>query len=185
MDCACHREERPAILANFFLDQERLQNRTHKRINHMHKIIFALVIAVVAAGPAFASDKKDVMATVNQFMESFNKGDMKMMVAACADQVSIIDEFAPHEWHGKGAAAKWATDYEADAKKNGITDGVVTLSKPRHVDITGDHAYVVGAADYGYKEKGKPAKETGSILTVALHKGANGWRITAWSWAKN
>jgi hypothetical protein len=25
-------------------------------------------------------------------------------------------------------------------------------------------------------------KENGSILTVALQKGAAGWRITAWAW---
>lgn len=28
--------------------------------------------------------------------------------------------------------------YEADAKKNKITDAIVTLSKPRHIDVTGD-----------------------------------------------
>jgi hypothetical protein len=27
-------------------------------------------------------------------------------------------------------------------------------------------------------------KETGSMFTLVLHKGAPGWRITAWSWAK-
>jgi hypothetical protein len=28
-------------------------------------------------------------------------------------------------------------------------------------------------------------KETAALLTVALLKGAAGWRISAWSWAKN
>lgn len=151
----------------------------------MKKIIIALAIAFVAASPAIASEKSDVMATMKQFIEAFNKGDMKAMTATCAEQMSIIDEFAPHEWHGKGAAAKWASDYEADAKKTEVTDGVVTLGKPRHVDVSGDHAYVVAAADYSYKVKGKITKESGSIMTVAMHKSAKGWRITGWSWAKN
>ena len=138
-----------------------------------------------ALGPAFASDQSDVMVSVHQFVDAFNKGDTETLAAACADQTSIIDEFPPHEWHGVGACSKWASDYDADAKKNGITDGIVTLSKPQHLDITADRAYVVGAANYSYKKNGKPVSETGSILTLALQKDSAGWRITGWAWAKN
>jgi len=126
-----------------------------------------------------------VMSTVKQFVDSFNKGDAKAAVAACADQTIIIDEFPPHEWHGAGACSTWMNDYDTDAKKNAITDGVVTLGKPKHVDVSGDHAYVVIPADYAYKKGGKPAKETNSILTVVLQKGGAGWRITGWSWSKS
>jgi hypothetical protein len=117
-------------------------------------------------------------------VDGFNKGDTKTAVAACADQTSIIDEFPPHEWHGVGACSNWANDYDADTRKNGITDGSVTLGRPRHIDITGDRAYVVVPANYAYKMKGKLVKEIGSTLTVALQKGEAGWRITAWSWTK-
>lgn len=150
----------------------------------MQRIVAAIAVAVFAAGPAFASEKTDVMVPVRQFVDGFNKGDTKTALAACADQTSIIDEFPPHEWHGAGACAKWANDFDADAKKNGITDGVVTLGTPRHVDITGDRAYVVVPTNYTFKKKGKPARETGSILTIALQKEATGWRISGWSWAK-
>ena len=114
-----------------------------------------------------------------------HKGDTKAAAAACADQTSILDEFPPHEWHGSGACAKWMSDYDADAKKNGITDGVVTLSTPSHVDISADRAYVVVPANYAFKQKGKPVNEVGSIITLALQKSAAGWRITGWSWAKH
>ena len=151
----------------------------------MRRILIALALAVLAQGATVAQDKTAVMAPVHQFVDAFNKGDTKTAVAACADQTSIIDEFPPHEWHGSGACAKWANDFDADAKKKGITDEVVTLGSPRHIDITGDRAYVVVPADYAYKQKGKSVKETGSILTVALQKSAAGWRMTGWSWAKN
>lgn len=150
----------------------------------MQKIATALVVAVFSTGPALAADKDDVMVPVRQFVDGFNKGDAKTALAACAEQTSIIDEIPPHEWHGAGACSAWANDFDADAKKNGITDGVVTLGKPRHVDVSGDHAYVVVPANYSFKQKGKPAKETGSTLTIALQKGANGWRMTAWTWTK-
>ena len=108
---------------------------------------------------------------------------MKTALAACADQGSIIDDIPPHEWHGAGACSKWANDFDAFAKKDELTDGIVTLSKPRRIDITADRAYVVVSATMTYKEKGKPMKETGSIWTVALQKGESGWRITGWAWA--
>jgi len=153
----------------------------------MRRIFVALAVAAVAvlpAAPAAASEKTDVMVPLHQFIDGFNKGDLKTALAQCAEQTSIIDEFPPHEWHGSGACSTWVNDFDADAKKNGITDGMVTLGKPRHVDITADKAYVVVPANYTYKQKGKPMKEMGSTLTVALQKAAAGWRITRWAWTK-
>lgn len=151
----------------------------------MYKILIALAVAVLAAGPTAADEKTDVMVPVHKFVDAFNKGDTKTAAAACADQTSIIDEFPPHEWHGAGACSKWMNDYDADAKKNGITDGIVTLSKPRHIDITANHAYVVVPANYIFKKKGELVKEIGSMLTVALQEGEAGWLITGWAWTKN
>src|SRR5450432_1794600 len=151
----------------------------------MYKMIILLAIALAATTPAFASEETNVMVTVNQFIDGFNKGDLKAAAAACADQISIIDEFSPHEWHGAGAFAKWVNDFDADAKQSETTDGLVTLLKPRHIDVTGDHAYVVIPANYAFKKQGKPAMETGSIITIALQTSPAGWRITAWAWAKN
>lgn len=150
----------------------------------MKTLFTAFALAILAVKPTNAADKTDVMVPVHQFVDSFNKGDTKTAAAACADQTSIIDEFPPHEWHGPGACSRWMADFDADAKKNEITDGVVTLSNPRHIDITADRAYVVVPANYTFKQKGKLVKEVGSMLTLALQKGAGGWRITAWSWAK-
>jgi hypothetical protein len=104
--------------------------------------------------------------------------------AACADQTSILDEFPPHEWHGAGACARWLNDFDADAKKNGITNGVVKLRKASHVDINSDYAYVVVPANYTFEQKGKAVSEVGSIITLSLQKSPTGWRITGWAWAK-
>lgn len=145
-------------------------------------LFVALAVAVLVAGPAAATEKTDVMATVLQFVEGFNKGDAKTILAACADQTSIVDEFPPHEWHGAGACSNWANDFDAYIKRNGITDGIITLDNPRHVDVTADRAYVVVPASFSFKQNGKLAKEPGALLTFALQKGATGWRITGWTW---
>jgi hypothetical protein len=149
----------------------------------MHKILAALVLAALVAGPAAGSEKADVMAVLHQFVDAFNKGDIKSVQATCADMTSIIDDLPPHEWHGAGACGKWWSDFDAFGKANEITAGVVILGKPRHLDITAEHAYVVVPAIYTFTMKGKPMKQSGSIITVALHKGASGWRMGAWAWS--
>lgn len=146
-------------------------------------LFFAGQIPASAQSPASPSDA--VMKTVNQFLEGFNKGDTKTMLASGTDQMSIIDEFPPYEWHGAGAFAKWVSDYDVDAKKNGITDGFVTLGKPTHLDVSGDHAYVVIPADYKFSKNGKPNGEIGSVITITLRNASDGWRITGWAWAKH
>jgi hypothetical protein len=149
----------------------------------MHGFLLALTIAIApAASPA--TDQADVLATVHRFVDGFNKGDMKAASAACADQTNIIDEFAPFQWQGAGACAVWARDYDTDATKNHITDGIVTLGKARHVDISGNSAYVVMNTDYAFKRNGKREKETGSVITCTLQKGTAGWHITGWTWSK-
>lgn len=150
----------------------------------MHKILIAFTLSMLTAASCAGSEASDVMMPIQQFADGFNKGDPKAAFAVCLDDIGIIDEVPPHEWHGAGASSKWLADFDADAKKNGITDTVVALHKPRHVDVTQDRAYVVVPADYTYKQNGKPMKEKNSILTIALQKTGAGWRIAAWTWAK-
>ncbi len=150
----------------------------------MKKLLVAFAWSALTVSSPARAQQADVMAAVNRFVEGYNTGDAKLLAAACAEQTSIIDEFPPHEWHGTGACLTWMKDYDIDAKKNGFTDGVVTLGKPTHVDVTADRAYVVIPSNYAFKQKGAPMKEVGSAFTFALQKGATGWRIVGWSWAK-
>ena len=151
----------------------------------MHKFLLTIGAASLLAAASPASDPSDAMATVTRFVAAFNKGDSAAAVAECAAQTSIIDEFAPYEWHGDGACGAWLSAWGADAQQKGITNAIVTLGKPSHIDVTGDRAYIVSPANYVWKQKGKPMKETGSILAISLQKGASGWKMTGWSWAKH
>jgi ketosteroid isomerase-like protein len=147
----------------------------------MNRIAIGLLFAALAAGPAIAAEKDDVMLPIRQFVDGFNKGDVKSAVAACAEQTSIIDEFPPHEWHGAGACQTWAHDFDADAKKNGITEPMVTISKATRVERSGDQAYIVVPAVYTFKLKGAAMREAAQ-MTVVLRKGPTGWLIHAWTW---
>lgn len=150
----------------------------------MQKVTIAVVLVMVAAGLAVAAEnpvQAAAMKTVNQLVDGFNKADSKATLATCAHQTSIIDEFPPHAWQ---ACSAWLKDYSVWAKKNGVTDGTVNLGDPKHVDITGDLAYVVVPATFTAKFNGKPMKEEGSMLTLVLQKSTAGWRIIAWTWTK-
>jgi ketosteroid isomerase-like protein len=152
----------------------------------MRASILALVFAVAfATTPAVASDSADAVATAHQFIDGVNKNDIKTAFAACASPASVIDEFPPHFWSGANACADWANDFDADAKKNGITDTVVTLGKPWRADVSGDRAYLVFPGQYAYKQHGKKMLERHSVWTVALKKRADGWRIVSWTWSRH
>jgi hypothetical protein len=150
----------------------------------MKKLWLALAACSLGISAPAAAQQSEVMAVITRAVDAFNKGDTKTFASTCAGETSIIDEFPPHEWHGTGACEKWMSDYDTNAKQNGITDGIVTLGKPSHVDVTGDRAYVVIPSTYTWKEKSIAKREDGSAFTFALHKEAAGWRFTGWSWAK-
>lgn len=150
----------------------------------MQQLLAALALALFAMAPSHASPESEAMATVTKFADAFNAGDAKTMVAMCAEETVIIDEFAPYEWHGTGGCAKWGQAYDANAAQNKITGGKVTLAKPLHVDVSGDHAYIVCPVSYEFVQDGKPVAEHESIITVALRRDAGAWRINGWAWAK-
>ena len=151
----------------------------------MHKIIAALFAIALMAGSASASENPNVIRTVWHFVNSFNKGDMKAALGDCSAQSSIIDQIPPYLWQGATGCSDWSNDFDAYTKKKGMTDLKVTLFGPTHIDVTGDRAYVVVPANFTFKQNGKQFTERRSILTVALQKVADSWRITGWAWAKH
>ena len=161
----------------------------------MQKFLSALHAAALAAtsfgcasthaAEVKTPEQKAVMTVVNVFVVSFNAGDTAKALEMCTDEMSIIDEFPPHEWHGAGALKKWLADFDSNARQEGISDSIVTCKAPRHLDVKGDYAYVVVPSDYTWKQKGQPMMESDSLFTFALHKEKAGWKITGWSWSNN
>ena len=134
---------------------------------------------------AAASPRDDAVATVRAFINAFNGTDPNKVYALCANPVAIVDEFPPHAWQGPRACQQWLADYNADAKKNGISDGFVTMGSAWDADVSGDRAYVVAPTTYAYKQHGKQVKELHSVFTVALMKSGGKWLVTGWAWSKH
>ena len=69
-----------------------------------------VALAALTVLPTAAEAQADVLKAEQEFVDTFNKGDTKSVLAACTDEMSIIDEFPPYEWHGAGywrTAAVW------------------------------------------------------------------------------
>jgi ketosteroid isomerase-like protein len=149
-----------------------------------HVFLFVAVVWILACAPAAGqAPNAEVMAPIQKFIDSFNKGDTAGAAATHAAEadLTITDEVPPYLWRGAKAFHSWAADLDSDAKKNGITDQMVTISAATRVETMGDQAYVVVPAVYSFKQKGVAMREAGQ-MTVVLKKGAAGWLIHGWTW---
>jgi len=141
-----------------------------------------LIACALFATAVVAAEKSEPSATVHQFIDAFNKGDIKAAEATHAADVAIVDEVAPYQWQGHGAFEAWLDALTKHDTANGVTDGNVKLGNAIREEVTGDHAYVVMASEYAFKQKGVPMKEP-SQMTFALRNERDGWRIVAWTFA--
>jgi ketosteroid isomerase-like protein len=146
-------------------------------------LIFAVVAIVMSVFlPALASDKDDVVAVVQKWADGFNSNDIEASRAVCAPDAVVLDDFPPHVWQGTDACGQWLKGYRAYAVKASVTDGKIAIGVPTHLDVESSFAYLVVPVTLSYNKGSEPIKENG-VITMALHKGDAGWRITGWAWA--
>lgn len=129
-------------------------------------------------------DTKTPLATVQHYVNAFNEGNATKMAACFAPVGQILDGLSPHVWQGPTAALDWYRDVLAEGKAHGASNYVVGLGSPLHNNETGDAAYVVIPATMSFDLKGVRVNQKDAVFTIALRKIENGWRITAWAWAK-
>ena len=142
----------------------------------------ALCIGPLVVGMARAAAPDDITATLNQFVAAFDKGDIKAAEATHdGANLTITDEVAPYVWKGPHAFGDWVHDLMASDARAGIAGEAVAISAPSRIEISGDDAYAVVPVVYSFKDHGAPMHEPAQ-MTLALHKGAAGWKITAWTW---
>jgi hypothetical protein len=140
----------------------------------------AVLAGLSTASGAIAANAQ-LEAPIHQFIDSFNKGDLKGAAAAHLPSVSIIDEVPPHVWTGPKAFATWAADLTQNDKAAGITNEAVMLGTVVREVVSGQTAYVVIGATYSFKQKGAAMREPAQ-MTFAMKKVGKDWKIAGWSW---
>ena len=81
------------------------------------------------------------MTVLHQYIDAFNKGDIKAMAACFTVPGSILDGLPPHVWSGDSACENWYRDVPVAAEHEGATEYTVTIGPPSHASVTGDSAY--------------------------------------------
>lgn len=145
-------------------------------------IVCGLAMTAVLSTIAVAADEPAPIATVQRFLEAFNKGDLKAAEATHASEVAIVDEIPPYFWKGREAFKGWLADLTEDGIAHEITDGQMKLGNTIREETKGDAAYVVVATEYSFKEKGTPMRSPAQ-MTFALNKDRGLWRIVGWTYA--
>jgi hypothetical protein len=148
------------------------------------RLTLAIVLCAFLVAPAGAqAPDPQLMAPIQKFIDSFNKGDIAGASAthAAGAEVTIIDEVPPFVWRGAKALPDWSTALDSASKEAGITDQMVAIKAPTRTESTVDSAYVIVPAVYTYKEKGV-AMRAAAQMTFVLKKGDAGWLIHAWTW---
>jgi len=146
------------------------------------KFIISMTAAslLVFASAAHADDAA-VEATIRQFGEAFNKGDVNAAKALHVTAPTIVDEVGPHYWAGPNAFDSWLSDLGKSEAAEGKTDAQVAIGLPTREVVSGDRAYVIAPSTYTFKQKGVTLREAAQ-MTFVLTKETSGWKIVAWTW---
>lgn len=150
----------------------------------MRHLTVGLVVCLLMGSAAGAqSPNAQVIAPIQKFIDSFNKGDMAGAAAthAAGADLAILDEVAPYFWQGAGAFQAWSAALAEDAKKQGITEPKVTTTAATRTEMSGDQAYVIVPAVYTFKQGGVAMRESAQ-MTFVLKKSTGGWLIHGWAW---
>ena len=147
----------------------------------------AMALGLILAGPAradTASDTAAVNGVLGAFGTTINKGDIAGFSALYVDTPTLLDEFAPFAWSGKGAIAAWLGDFGAWAKANAVTSTKLELGAPEAVNFAGDRAYVtVPVTIYAGLSTGKTLPTYGQFAFLMTRDGA-GWKIAGWAYTR-
>jgi hypothetical protein len=142
-----------------------------------------VVCLLMGATAGAQAPDPQLIAPIQKFIDSFNKGDIAAAAATHAAEadLTILDEVAPYLWRGPSAFQQWSSALGDEAKSQGITEEMVKIGAPSRTEASGDHANVVVPAVYTFKQRGVAMRESAQ-MTFALQKGGGGWLIHGWTW---
>jgi hypothetical protein len=146
-------------------------------------LLAAFTLLGMAAVANAATAESQALATVRQFVDSFNKGDAKAAAATLTPGGAvIIDDVAPHLFTGANAFDTWSKALGDKDAAEGNAHQSVALGKPTRIIMGADRGYRVAPAVYNFKTKGVAMRETAQMV-ISLQKSPSGWQIAGFAWA--
>ena|ERR1700761_1824721 len=121
-----------------------------------------------------------MMASVRAVAEFMATLDDARLADIFADDVVIVENFAPYVFRGDDAIARWRSGFHEHAETlDGLT---VTFGAAQDFSSDGETAYFVLPTTWKGRSNGWPFEEDGGWAFV-LKKQAGRWKIAAYAWA--
>src|SRR5579863_7862692 len=137
-------------------------------------------LCVVRAGE---DEDAEIKKTALQFIETFNKNDMKSMEAMCIEDAVIVDDTPPYIWQGAGACTRFADAWQAARVSMGLIRAHWETLDGWTIEVDGPRAYVAipvrlelqfkpGRSRSSTNSSGRPVKNDAPIWTILLERTA-------------
>jgi ketosteroid isomerase-like protein len=151
----------------------------------MRVSIVGLVLAACLAGPALAqapAEGSAAMAAITRFTDAVNRGDAPAALGYFGPSPTIVEDLAPYRWQGPGAGGAWMAAMGANAQAKGMTVINMQLAKATRIEVDGGGAYAVVPGLLTYTFKDGHTEHADGMLTFALQRVGEAWKIDALTW---
>lgn len=145
-------------------------------------VAFSLLCAT--PGHAEGGDAAAVAGVVTAFSDTINKGDIAGFGGLYTEAPTLLDEFAPFAWSGKGAIAAWLGDFSAWGKANGVTGTRLALGAPEALNLAGDRAYVTVPSTITFTTADGKVTPTLGQFAFLMTRTGSGWKIAGWAYTR-
>ena len=116
------------------------------------------------------------------FVDAVNRGDQQRALAFLSPDVTIVEDLAPYRWQGPRAGAEWMRAMWENAQAKGIRQVHMQAGDPTRVETDGEGAYAIVPGILSYVGETETLRASG-VLTFALVRTGDEWRISALAWS--
>jgi ketosteroid isomerase-like protein len=158
-------------------------------------LVLGVQLAGMCVGRAGEDEEAEIKKTAIQFIETFNKNDMKSMEAMCTEDAVIIDDTPPYIWQGAGACSRFADAWQAARISMGVIRAHWETLEGWTIEVDGPRAYVAipvrlelqfkaGRSRSSTSSSGRPVTNDAPIWTILLVRAGQHWRVSGHAWVQ-
>ena len=121
-----------------------------------------------------------MLAPVRRLAHFMTTLDDSFLADVFADDLTIVENFAPYLFRGAGAAQEWRAGFREHART--LSDLVPEFEAAQEFSRTGETVYFVLPTCWNGKSHGQPFTEKGAWSFILTFRTGD-WRIAAYAWA--
>jgi hypothetical protein len=153
----------------------------------LNKTILALVVPLAMPFMAQATagtteqEKGQVLAVLQSVADEWSKTQVTS-TSHFEAALTIVDNTPPYLFQGPEAVQNWLKSYRDNQPPTAAKAKTsLRFLEPRTVEIEGARAYIAVPAEWTVTLDGRSDVSSG-VVTAALNRSSQGWRIAAWIW---